>query len=116
MATSRQRRLIAGQHQIDTSLEIMQASETVAQLDRFSTASLESLFASPVMYFDWPESEGLNTRLKEIVLETRKRSAGVVKTNRGGWQSDADLQSWPQPEITELTDRVRRFAQEYVRR
>ena len=84
--------------------------------DEFQSASVAHLFASPVLCFDWPRSEELNERLKQIVLNKRKHSAGVVKTNRGGWQSDSDLETWPYEEIQQLTNRITRFAIEYVGR
>jgi uncharacterized protein (TIGR02466 family) len=83
---------------------------------QFETASLEYLFPSPIMHFDWPESETLNRRLKEIIFEIRAKSSGVVKTNRGGWQSEANLQTWKYSEIEELADRIVQLAQEYVAR
>jgi len=82
----------------------------------FRDASIEYLFPSPVMHFDWPESDRLNMRLKEIILDMQKRSAGVVKTNRGGWQSDTDLEMWTYPEIHDLIDKIITFAIEYIGR
>jgi hypothetical protein len=79
-------------------------------------ASVDYLFPSPVMYFDWPASEELNNRLKKIILAMRIRHPGVVKTNRGGWQSDSDLETWPYPEIAELRERIIAFVREYVSR
>ena len=82
--------------------------------NRLSAATLVRLFPYPVMHYDWPESDGLNDRLKEIILNTRSSSAGVVKTNRGGWQSTTDLEKWVYPEITDLLGRIRALAQQYL--
>ncbi|HEY1147131.1 MAG TPA: TIGR02466 family protein [Pseudoduganella sp.] len=81
-----------------------------------SGANLQLLFPSPVMYFDWPDSEALNASLREVVLERRRSSAGTVKTNRGGWQSNTDLQDWPEPAVRQLLERVLELAKEYVAR
>ena len=79
-------------------------------------ASLEALFPSPVMYFDWPESKEFNQRLKAIILEKKVHSPGLVKTNRGGWQSETNLETWQHSEIEVLTQRITQLIQEYVAR
>lgn len=79
-------------------------------------ARLEQLFASPVMCLDWPDSEPLNLALCEVVRRRREQSVGVVKTNRGGWQSQADLQDWDDAEAREVLRRIRLLACEYVQR
>ncbi len=98
------------------SIEAQRPLEVKKIADEFQNASVAHLFPSPVLYFDWPGSDHLNERLREIVFDVRTRSAGVVKTNRGGWQSDADLETWPYEEIQQLTDRIVRFAVEYISR
>jgi len=79
-------------------------------------AQLQMLFPSPVMYFDWPGSEELNAALREIVLGRRVHSAGTVKTNRGGWQSETNLQDWQEPAVRQLLDNMLDLAREYVAR
>ncbi len=79
-------------------------------------ASLEALFPSPVMYFDWPESKEFNQQLKAIILEKKVHSPGLVKTNRGGWQSETNLETWQHPEIEILSQRIIQLVQEYVAR
>lgn len=68
------------------------------------------------MHFDWPDSAALDGRLTEIIFEMQARSAGVVKTNRGGWQSEKNLEDWPYAEVETLKSRILAFAQEYVAR
>lgn len=84
--------------------------------DQVAGATLENLFPSPLMHFDWPASESLNERLRQILLEVCARRPGVVKTNRGGWQSDTNLETWEYPEIEMLKDRIIQLAREYVAR
>jgi len=79
-------------------------------------AEMKLLFPSPVMFYIWPDSEALNQRLRELVFEKREKTTGVVKTNRGGWQSDTDLQTWDDPAIATLVDRIQTLAGEYVKR
>ena len=81
-----------------------------------SSAQMELLFPAPVMYFDWPDGETLNEGLRAAVRAHRDSSSGVVKTNRGGWQSDTDLQDWPEEATQELMRRVVTLAREYVAR
>ena len=79
-------------------------------------ARYELLFPSPVIYFDWPDSQALNEALRDCVLDKRQKVSGVVKTNRGGWQSDTDLQDWKEPATDQLMQRVITLAKEYVAR
>lgn len=68
------------------------------------------------MHFDWPDSEQLNQDLRDVVLARRTSSCGTVKTNRGGWQSDADLQDWQEAPVRQLLQQMTSLAQEYVAR
>ena len=81
-----------------------------------ASANYELLFPSPVIYFDWPDSQSLNEALRNCVLDKRQTVSGVVKTNRGGWQSDTDLQDWKEPATDQLMQRVVSLAKEYVAR
>lgn len=91
----------------------MNASSPAADV---GAADMCLLFPSPVMHFDWPGSAALNAALRDVVLARRGGSNGTVKTNRGGWQSDADLQDWPEPPIRQLLERMVELAREYVER
>lgn len=93
----------------------MNAPESRPDAD-LGLARVEHLFPSPVMHFDWPDGEALNAGLREAVQAHRRTSLGVVKTNRGGWQSDTDLQDWPEPAAQELMRRVLRLVREYLAR
>lgn len=79
-------------------------------------ANIQFLFPAPVMHFDWPDSGPLDAGLRDVVLARRASNCGTVKTNRGGWQSDADLQDWQEPAIRQLLGRMVELAQEYVAR
>ncbi|WP_171013938.1 putative 2OG-Fe(II) oxygenase [Chitinivorax sp. B] len=81
-----------------------------------AAAQFELLFPSPVIFFDWPDSQTLNEALRDAVLKRRETTTGVVKTNRGGWQSDTNLQEWDDPATQQLVERMLKLAQEYVAR
>jgi uncharacterized protein (TIGR02466 family) len=81
----------------------------------FSRATMTWLFPSPVMHFDWPDSEALNQALCEVILKRRSASPGVIKTNRGGWQSETNLQDWEEPAARELIRRIIDLTRAYCR-
>jgi hypothetical protein len=75
-----------------------------------------SAFSEPVCRFHWPDSEALNAQLKQVILRRMEESPGVVKTNRGGWQSKADLQNWPEECVQIFVAHSYAIIQEIVRR
>jgi len=77
---------------------------------------LLQLFPSPVCRFHWPDSDALNAQLKQVILRRMEESPGVVKTNRRGWQSKADLQNWPEECVQIFVARSYAIIQEIVRR
>src|SRR5262245_60718761 len=78
-------------------------------------AEIIQVLASPILKYYWPHSEALNAELRHAVLTKMATSAGVVKTNRGGWQSEADLHDWPEDCVKTLMARVQTVAREMVR-
>jgi hypothetical protein len=56
--------------------------------------TIQPLFATPIALFDVPNAVVLNGELKRIILEREKVSEGTAKSNRGGWQSSPDMESW----------------------
>jgi uncharacterized protein (TIGR02466 family) len=91
------------------------SSSSTQQTD-LQAAQMQLLFPSPVMHFDWPDSEQLNRELCDVVRARRSGSTGTVKTNRGGWQSNADLQDWQEEPVHRLLERMTSLAREYVAR
>ena len=64
------------------------------------------VFVTPVVNYQWPDSDELNTQLREYVLELEKSEQSTNKSNVGGWHSSLDflasetpatapLRSWP---------------------
>jgi len=52
------------------------------------------LFPTPVFVATIPGAEALNAELKQIILAQEAASAGVERSNRGGWQSSWDMYDW----------------------
>lgn len=63
-------------------------------------------FATPIAVFDVPDPAALNAGLRAIVLERAETTAGVGRTNVGGWHSPDDLLTWPDPAVATLKDHV----------
>lgn len=81
-----------------------------------SSATLTPLFPSPLLEYVWPDAAELNAGLLEVVLRKRAQDPGVIRSNRGGWQSEADLETWTDPPIIQLLLRVRQLTAEMVSR
>lgn len=75
---------------------------------------ISTIFATPVVAIDWPESNDLNTRLREVILTREATSDGVKRSNVGGWHSENDLLTWPEPAIGEFRDMLQAMAQDIL--
>jgi uncharacterized protein (TIGR02466 family) len=51
-------------------------------------------FGTPVVAYRWPDSEGINKELKELILKAETRNAGVSRSNVKGWHSNTDFFQW----------------------
>ena len=60
-------------------------------MDRFA------LFSTPVFVYDVPETDALNRELAERLQAEATSSAGLVRSNRGGWHSPPDLAQRAEP-------------------
>jgi uncharacterized protein (TIGR02466 family) len=78
-------------------------------------ADLIELYSVPILKVRWPDSADLNVQLRQLILSKMNSSSGVVKTNRGGWQSDADLHAWPEDCVQVLLSRIYAVMREMVR-
>lgn len=66
-----------------------------------------SLFSTPVILFDFPDAEKLNSALKNLILKERNKTTGIDRSNLGGWHSEDDMMSWaPEPARRILTQTV----------
>jgi uncharacterized protein (TIGR02466 family) len=78
-------------------------------------AQILELFATPVLRCFWPDSDALNAELKNVILSRMQKSQGVVQSNRGGWHSESDLQTWPEESAQVMVGRMNHLVQEAVR-
>jgi len=78
-------------------------------------SELIDLYRIPILKHRWPKSADMNARLRQVILARMSDSAGVVKTNRGGWQSKPDLHTWPDDCVRELTSRIDAATRELIR-
>ncbi|MEL7450018.1 MAG: TIGR02466 family protein [Pseudomonadota bacterium] len=53
--------------------------------------TIVSAFATPVSNYRWPDSEGLNAALADTILELKRGTPGLSKSNVGGWHSGMDF-------------------------
>ncbi len=61
------------------------------------------LFATPVVVFDVPGMDALNSELTELLLDEEKRVSGLQRSNYGGWHSAMDLMQRPHACFQALT-------------
>lgn len=57
-------------------------------------ADVTQMFFVPMLNYLWPESDALNSELRQHILAQEEVSPGQSKTNIGGWQSTEDFQKW----------------------
>ena len=60
------------------------------------------LYATPLVNSRLQNHESLNKKLLSYILDCEQRSAGVVKSNVGGWHSELDFFDTDNPAIGEL--------------
>jgi uncharacterized protein (TIGR02466 family) len=77
------------------SIPLLKSEETVALA-----------FGTPIMTYQWPESENHNAGLIDAIHANKAKSQGMTRSNAGGWHSDVDLMTWPSPEMKVLQDRI----------
>lgn len=64
-------------------------------------------FATPMVGYQWPDSEALNDALSQAILSREaKAPADSPRSIVGGWQSKLDLFSWPEPAVASLARRI----------
>ena len=57
-------------------------------------AKLWELFPVPVLMYEWPNSEELNSALRQTIQEHRSDGDTVYGN---GWRSDQNLETWDAP-------------------
>jgi uncharacterized protein (TIGR02466 family) len=72
-------------------------------------------FGTPVVAYHWPDSQGLNKELRELILKTETRTSGVSRSNVKGWHSNTDFFQWDAECARALRKRVDMLAVELTR-
>jgi uncharacterized protein (TIGR02466 family) len=70
--------------------------------------SLTSMFGTPFLSYQWPDSEALNDQLAKLILDEEQaddRGRGI-RSNAGGWQSRGNLLMRDDPCIVALKRRI----------
>lgn len=70
---------------------------------------------SPIFTRQWPDTEQLNARLREVVLQKQATTLGMKKSNCGGWHSDTNFQLWDDPAVRELLNMLHTMLREVIR-
>ncbi len=70
--------------------------------------ALSTLFATPLVTHEWPDSESLNAELKTLILKKAAddKTGYGTRSNAGGWQSAGNLITWQDPPIQILKQRI----------
>jgi uncharacterized protein (TIGR02466 family) len=85
-------------------------------MSKVKLTSVEALFYSPLLQFQISDCEALNRQLLEETDAIRARSSGVTKSNKKGWQSDADFFRRTEPGYTALRNHIVEAVLEATRR
>ena len=66
--------------------------------------SLSTMFGTPFISIEWPDSEKVNQELADLILKEEKADdlGRGIRSNAGGWQSRGNLMTRPEPCIIEL--------------
>jgi uncharacterized protein (TIGR02466 family) len=99
----------------------LQHFEQVTTLDIsniMKDATLHHCFITPVMSYVWPDSDELNVRLKELILDEERADQGVRGdySNVGGWHSKVNLHERDDENVKILLSRVDQMVNEVTRR
>jgi len=68
------------------------------------------LFSTPLVVFDVPDAETLNTELRRAIEERVRSHPSTRKSNMGGWQSSWDMDRWGGPAAIKLLAYARNLA------
>ena len=68
--------------------------------------NVHNAFPTPIGVFEVPNAAEINPVLERVILEREQAGEGIVASNRGGWQSKADMLEWGVPEVQDLAESV----------
>ena len=85
-------------------------------MSKVTLTRVEALFYSPLLQFQISDCEALNRQLLAETDAMRARSPGVTKSNKKGWQSDADFFRRTEPGCSALRNHIAEAVLEATRR
>ena len=68
---------------------------------------LKHVFATPIGFFQLPNTRELASKIADIILAREKTDPGLDISNFGGWHSDNTLMDWPELGFADLADTFR---------
>jgi len=71
---------------------------------------ITTAYATPIVGWPWPNSDGVNDSLAKAILAAEKRAPTAENNMVGGWSSKKDLLSWRVDGTAELARRIRSLA------
>lgn len=82
----------------------------------FARGSLDvqQRFATPLIVVQVNEAEALKAELSDLILRRAAEDAGVHRSKEGGWQSDADFETWGGSSVTALLDSAKALASHFT--
>ena len=83
-------------------METLDNLQTVSASAERDGRRVRHLFGIPLLSVLWPDAGELNRQLTGLVLDLERTQPSVKQSNRGGWQSEKNLQSLRHPAIRTL--------------
>ena len=79
----------------------------MTETNNTDTIRINRLFATPIATHRVANATALNQSLKEIILAMEQGNPSTGRSNIGGWRSEHDLLTQPDPAITALCAEIR---------
>jgi uncharacterized protein (TIGR02466 family) len=92
-----------------------QSQQAGTQMQFEIRKTIVPIFTTPIANYRWPNADDLNQALCDAIMQREEASAGISRSNVGGWHSQTDLLDWDLDCIRELRGRIRAFATELCR-
>ncbi len=78
--------------------------------------NIGEFFTTPIIFYDWPDSDGLNGELRDLVLaKEAEGGAGKTLSNFGGWHSQGNIFTWDAPPVRVFETRVMQLVMSMTR-
>ena len=68
--------------------------------------NIGEFFSTPILFYQWPDSDVLNAELREFLLAKEAEDEGLARSNVGGWHSDGNFFDWDAACVRATENRV----------